>query len=604
MLNCRFNSAIAPFFAIAMAFSGVQTATAAEPASVTSVSEDNIQKSEQLPAWWKQAVFYQIYPRSFKNTNGSGVGDINGIIEKLDYLKNLGIDAIWINPHYASPNKDNGYDVSDYQDIMKEYGTMEDFDRLISEMKKRNMRLMVDVVINHTSDQHPWFIQSSSSKDNPYRDYYFWQDGKNGQEPNNYPSFFGGSAWSKDEKTDQYYLHYFAKQQPDLNWDNPKVRQDLYKMLRFWLDKGVSGMRIDTVATISKIPEFPDLSENQKKDFDEAYTKGPNLHKYIHEMNQEVFSHYSDAVTAGEIFGVPATDSIRFTDRRREELNMAFTFDLIRIDVDPKAKWRRTDWTLSKFRQTVNTADTTAGQYGWNAFFLDNHDNPRVVSHFGDDRPKWRVPSAKALATVILTQRATPFIYQGTEIGMTNYPFKGIEDFDDIGVKGSWKDLVETGQVSKEEFLKAARFTSRDNARTPFQWDANENAGFTTGTPWLKINPNYKEVNAASQINDPDSVYNYYRKLIQLRHAIPALTYGEYKDLDLNNDNVYAYTRIDGNEKYLVVVNFKEKAINYKLPEGISIQSIVVESNAKSTVKANATSIKLAPWQSGIYKIN
>lgn len=557
-----------------------------------------IQKSSQLPTWWKQAVFYQVYPRSFKNTNGSGVGDINGIIEKLDYLKNLGIDAIWINPHYDSPNKDNGYDIRHYEKIMEEYGTMEDFDRLIAEMQKRSMRLMVDVVINHSSDQHEWFVQSRSSKDNPYRDYYFWRD-----EPNNYPSFFGGSAWTKDDTTGQYYLHYFAKEQPDLNWDNPKVREDLYEMLRFWLNKGVSGFRLDTVATFSKIPNFPEFTHEQVLNFDEEYTKGPHLHEYIREINEKVFSEY-DVVTAGEIFGVPTEESIKFTDHRRKELNMAFTFDLVRLDVDHAEKWRRKDWTLPHFRKIIHDLHQTAGKHGWNAFFLDNHDNPRVVSHFGDDRPEWRVASAKALATVILTQPATPFIYQGTELGMTNYPFETIEDFDDIGVTGFWDDLVKTGKVPADEFLKASKYTSRDNARTPFQWDDTENAGFTTGTPWLKVNPNYKEINAARQINDPDSVFSYYKSLIQLRHEIPTLTYGSYHDLDLSHNTVYAYTRIDGDYKYLILVNFSEHDVHYSLPDHLSITSTVIESSAKSPIQEHATKVQLAPWQSGIYRLS
>lgn len=575
---------------------------ACQQALATPTPQETVQQSEQLPAWWKQAVFYQVYPRSFKNTNGSGVGDLNGIIEKLDYLKSLGVDAIWINPHYESPNTDNGYDVSDYKNIMKEYGTMEDFDRLVAEMKKRDMRLMIDVVINHTSDQHPWFIQSKSSKDNPYREYYFWRDGKDGQAPNNYPSFFGGGAWDKDGNTDQYYLHYFAKQQPDLNWENPKVRQELYDILRFWLDKGVSGLRMDTVATYAKIPNFPELSPTEVDNYALAYTKGPELHKYIKEMNQEVLSKY-DAVTAGELFGVPIAESINFSDRRRQELNMSFTFDLIRVDVDPKESWRRKDWKLSEFRKIIHDLDTVTGSYGWNAFFLDNHDNPRMLSHFGDDRPKWREASAKALGTVLLTQRATPFIYQGTELGMTNYPFKNIHDFEDIAIKGLWKDKVETGKVTEADFLKTARLTSRDNTRTPFQWDATANAGFTTGTPWLKINPNYKQINAASQINDPNSIFSYYKKLIKLRHEIPALTYGTYTDLDLKNNDVYAYTRVLGAEKYLVVANFKEHKVKYNLPNNVVVQSVVTESNAKRTTKPNTTQLNLAPWQSGIYKI-
>ncbi|MEE4409828.1 MULTISPECIES: glycoside hydrolase family 13 protein [unclassified Serratia (in: enterobacteria)] len=565
--------------------------------------EEIVQQSDTLPTWWKQAVFYQVYPRSFKDTNGDGIGDINGIIEKLDYLKTLGIDAIWINPHYDSPNVDNGYDIRDYRNIMKEYGTMEDFDRLIAEMKKRNMRLMIDVVINHTSDQHPWFVQSKSSKDSPYRNYYFWRDGKDGQAPNNYPSFFGGSAWQKDDKTNQYYLHYFSRQQPDLNWDNPKVRQELYDMLRFWLDKGVSGLRFDTVATYSKIPGFPDLPQQRVANFAEEYTKGPNIHRYVNEMNREVLSHY-DVATAGEIFGVPLEQSINFVDSRRNELNIAFTFDLLRLDRYVDERWRRKDWNLAQFRQTIDKVDHTAGKYGWNAFFLDNHDYPRALSHFGDDRPQWRVASAKALATLILTQRATPFIYQGSELGMTNYPFKKMDDFEDIEVKGFWHDYVKTGKVTADEFLHNVRQTSRDNNRTPFQWDAGKNAGFTAGTPWFKINPNYTAINAASQVNDPNSIFNYYRQLIKIRHDIPTLTYGTYRDLDPENESVYAYTRTLGTEKYLVIINFKEKTIRYSLPKNLSIDTAIIESSSQHTTRKNDTMIVLTPWHAGIYKVN
>nr|WP_113869570.1 alpha-glucosidase [Brenneria salicis]NMN91671.1 oligo-1,6-glucosidase [Brenneria salicis ATCC 15712 = DSM 30166]RBP57484.1 oligo-1,6-glucosidase [Brenneria salicis ATCC 15712 = DSM 30166]RLM28557.1 glucohydrolase [Brenneria salicis ATCC 15712 = DSM 30166] len=555
------------------------------------------------PAWWKEAVFYQVYPRSFKDSNGDGIGDLRGITEKLDYLKNLGVNAIWINPHYDSPNKDNGYDIHDYRKIMKEYGNMDDFDRLISEMKKRDMRLMIDVVVNHSSDQNQWFVESKKSKDNPYRDYYIWRDGKDNHPPNNYPSFFGGSAWQKDSATDQYYLHYFGVNQPDLNWDNPKVREEVYDMLRFWINKGVSGLRMDTVATFSKNPAFPDLTTEQLKNFAYTYTQGPNLHRYLQEMNQKVLSKY-DVVSAGEIFGVPLEEAAPFIDQRRKELDMAFSFDLTRLDRSVEERWRSNDWTLSQFRQINNRLVAMAGQYGWNTFFLSNHDNPRTVSHFGDDRPQWRVLSAKALATMSLTQRATPFIYQGDELAMTNYPFQKIDDFDDIEVKGFWQDFVKTGKVKADEFLANVKQTSRDNSRTPFQWSNADNAGFTTGTPWLRINPNYKEINAADQTNDPDSVYNFYRQLIAIRQATPALTYGAYQDLDPNNNDVYAYTRTLKGEKYLIVVNFREQPISYSLPDASPIKKTLLESGMKTQVRPGATKIELQPWQSGIYQLN
>ncbi|MDP9771110.1 alpha-glucosidase [Kosakonia cowanii] len=589
---------------VAVTFSSLfMTLAPAAYSAETSVTQSiQTQKESTLPAWWKEAVFYQIYPRSFKDTNGDGIGDIRGIIEKLDYLRSLGIDAIWINPHYDSPNTDNGYDIRDYEKIMQEYGTMEDFDTLVSEMKKRNMRLMIDVVINHTSDQHPWFIQSKSSKENPYREYYFWRDGKDNQPPNNYPSFFGGSAWQKDDKTGQYYLHYFARQQPDLNWDNPKVRGDLYAMLRFWLDKGVSGMRFDTVATYSKIPGFPDLTPEQQKNFAEQYTTGPNIHRYLQEMKQEVLSRY-DVVTAGEIFGVPLERSSDFFDRRRNELDMSFMFDLIRLDRDSNERWRHKKWTLSQFRQIINKMDSNAGEYGWNTFFLDNHDNPRAVSHFGDDSPQWIEPSAKALATIILTQRATPFIFQGSELGMTNYPFKKLNEFDDIEVKGFWQDYVQTGKVSAEEFIDNVRLTSRDNSRTPFQWNDRKNAGFTSGKPWFRINPNYVEINADKELIRNDSVLNYYKEMIKLRHKTPALIYGTYKDISPEDDSVYAYTRTLGKERYLVVINFTEKTVRYPLPENNVIKSILIEANQNKTAEKQSTVLTLSPWQAGVYEL-
>ncbi|MFJ5485053.1 glycoside hydrolase family 13 protein [Pectobacterium actinidiae] len=555
------------------------------------------------PVWWKEAVFYQVYPRSFKDSNGDGIGDLKGLTEKLDYLKTLGINAIWINPHYDSPNTDNGYDIRDYRKIMKEYGTMDDFDNLIAEMKKRDMRLMIDVVVNHTSNEHKWFVESKKSKDNPYRDYYIWRDGKNGTPPNNYPSFFGGSAWQKDNVTQQYYLHYFGVQQPDLNWDNPKVREEVYDMLRFWIDKGVSGLRMDTVATFSKNPAFPDLTPEQLKNFAYTYTQGPNLHRYIQEMHQKVLAKY-DVVSAGEIFGVPLEEAAPFIDQRRKELDMAFSFDLIRLDRAVEERWRRNDWTLSQFRQINNRLVDMAGQYGWNTFFLSNHDNPRAVSHFGDDRPEWRIRSAKALATLALTQRATPFIYQGDELGMTNYPFTSLSEFDDIEVKGFWQDFVETGKVKPDVFLENVKQTSRDNSRTPFQWSNAEQAGFTTGTPWFRINPNYKNINAEDQTQNPDSIFHFYRQLIALRHATPAFTYGAYQDLDPNNNEVLAYTRELNQQRYLVVVNFKEKPVHYALPKTLSIKQTLLESGQKDKGAPNATSLELQPWQSGIYQLN
>lgn len=567
-------------------------------------SECFAQSSDNSPAWWKEKVVYQVYLRSFKDSNGDGIGDIKGLIEKLDYLKSMGVDVVWINPHYASPNQDNGYDISDYEKIMKDYGTMKDFDNLMSALKKRNMSLMIDVVINHTSDQHKWFVESRKSKDNPYRDYYIWKDGKEGGAPNNYPSYFGGSAWEKDDTTGQYYLHYYGKGQPDLNWDNPKVRQEINKMLEFWIHKGVTGLRFDTVSTLSKDLSFRDLTPEELADYPSKYSQGPNLHPYIKEVRQTINSDGKIAMV-GEMSGVNLERAPLFIDSQRKELDMPILFNVIYLGRDAATRWKQKEpITLENLRTEICRANVTVGQHGWNTFFLGNHDNPRAVSQFGNDSPEWRSASAKALATLLLTQRATPFIYQGDEIGMTNYPFKTISDFNDVEVQGFWKDNVETGRVTPEEFMRNLRITARQNSRTPYQWDNSKNAGFTSGTPWLNTNDNYHDINLASQLKDKDSIQAYYKKLIAIHHKIPALVYGSYRDIDMKNKDVYAYLRELGDEKYLVVINFKSDAIHYLLPEGMSIMSTVIENNGRQTINSQTKDILLQPWQSGIYKVS
>lgn len=567
-------------------------------------SECFAQSSDNSPAWWKEKVVYQVYLRSFKDSNGDGIGDIKGLIEKLDYLKSMGVDVVWINPHYASPNQDNGYDISDYEKIMKDYGTMKDFDNLMSALKKRNMSLMIDVVINHTSDQHKWFVESRKSKDNPYRDYYIWKDGKEGGVPNNYPSYFGGSAWEKDDTTGQYYLHYYGKGQPDLNWDNPKVRQEINKMLEFWIHKGVTGLRFDTVSTLSKDLSFRDLTPEELADYPSKYSQGPNLHPYIKEVRQTINSDGKIAMV-GEMSGVNLERAPLFIDSQRKELDMPILFNVIYLGRDAATRWKQKEpITLENLRTEICRANVTVGQHGWNTFFLGNHDNPRAVSQFGNDSPEWRSASAKALATLLLTQRATPFIYQGDEIGMTNYPFKTISDFNDVEVQGFWKDNVETGRVTPEEFMRNLRITARQNSRTPYQWDNSKNAGFTSGTPWLNTNDNYHDINLASQLKDKDSIQAYYKKLIAIHHKIPALVYGSYRDIDMKNKDVYAYLRELGDEKYLVVINFKSDAIHYLLPEGMSIMSTVIENNGRQTINSQTKDILLQPWQSGIYKVS
>ncbi|MBK8454717.1 MAG: alpha-glucosidase [Thiofilum sp.] len=555
----------------------------------------------ELKTWWKEAVVYQIYPRSFMDSNGDGIGDLAGIIQKLDYLKNLGIDVIWLSPHFDSPNADNGYDIRDYRKVMAEFGTMDDFDQLLAQMQQRGMKLIIDLVVNHTSDEHYWFVESKKSKDNPYRDYYIWRDGQNNTVPNNYPSFFGGSAWEKDKTTRQYYLHYFAKKQPDLNWDNPQVRAEVYDLMRFWLDKGVSGFRMDVIPLISKQTDLPDLSPEQLARPELIYADGPHVHEYLQEMNREVLAHY-DTMTVGEALGITFEQAPLFTDARRQELNMIFHFDLVRLD---REVWRKLDWTLPAVKAMYGRIDAAAGSHGWNTTFLTNHDNPRTVSHFGDDSPPWRSLSAKALATMMFAQRGTPFLYQGDELGMTNYPFQGIEDYDDVEVKGQWQDFVLSGKVSAEEYLTHLRQTSRDNARTPMQWNTQAQGGFTTGKPWLAVNPNYLEINAEAQIHDPSSVYQHHQRLIALRKANPVLIYGAYHDLDPEHHQVYAFTRTLEEYACLTLINFSREAITYQLPESIRINTVLLDNGAQLDIPQQSShSLTLQPWQATIYSLS
>ncbi len=549
------------------------------------------------PKWWKEAVVYQVYPRSFKDSNGDGIGDLKGITSKLDYLKQLGVDVIWLSPHYDSPNADNGYDIRDYEKVMKEFGTMADFDELLKGVKARGMRLVLDLVVNHTSDEHRWFVESRKSKDNPYRDYYIWRPGKNGGPPNNYTSFFSGPAWTLDPATNEYYLHYFAVKQPDLNWDNPKVRQEVYSLMKFWLDKGVDGFRMDVIPFISKLPGLPDIPPDYRDRPQYFYTQGPHLHEYLQEMNKEVLSKY-DVMTVGEAFGVTLEGTPMLVDERRHELDMIFNFDAVRIG-HPTAGW--TGWTLPKLKAIYTEQDRMLDPHSWNTVFLSNHDNPRVVSAFGDDSPEWREKSAKVLATMVLTLKGTPFIYQGDELGMPNYPFKGIEDFDDIEVKNAWKAYVESGKISKDVFLENVRKVARDNSRTPMQWDDSPNGGFSTGKPWLAVNPNYKQINAARALRDKDSVYHYFQRLLAFRKATKAFSYGSYKDLDPQNEKIFAYTRALRGEKYLVVLNFSRDAIKYALPAGVKAGKLMLSNQAAA--EENANSLAMKGWEARVYRV-
>ncbi len=558
------------------------------------------------PKWWKEAVVYQIYPRSFKDSNGDGIGDIPGIISKLDYLQKLGVNVIWLSPHFDSPNVDGGYDIRDYRKVMTDFGAMADFDTLLSGIKQRHMRLIIDLVVNHTSDENKWFVESRSSKTNPYRDFYIWQPGHTAPDgtrtpPNNYLSYFSGSAWTLDPKTNEYYLHYFAVKQPDLNWETPKVREEVYSLMRFWLDKGVDGFRMDVIPLISKPTGLRDLTPEQLQSPPNAYANGPHLSEYLREMNRDVLSKY-DTMTVGEATGTTLTQTNSLVDDRRHELNMIFNFDAIKLGRVDFGLSQLGAWSLSQLKAIYDSHATVLTKHDWDTVFLSNHDNPRIVSTFGDDSPAMRVASAKLFETMILTLRGTPFLYQGDELGMTNYPFKKLSDYNDIAIKNAYKDQVESGKVSAESFLASQAKVTRDNARTPMQWDNSAEAGFTTGPhPWLAVNPNYKEINAAEEESDPNSVLNYVRALIKLRVHTLAFVYGDYQDLDPQNEKIYVYTRTLDEKKYLVIENFSSSPVTYTLPKGLKAAALLL-SDIPGSHQANASVLNLAPWESRIYE--
>ncbi len=526
------------------------------------------------PRWWKEAVVYQIYPRSFQDSNGDGIGDLPGVTSRLDYLRDLGVDVLWLSPHYDSPNADNGYDIRDYRKVMSEFGTMQDFDDLLAGVKARNMRLIVDLVVNHTSDEHAWFVESRKSKDNPYRNYYFWRPGKIGPDggslpPNNFGSAFSGSAWTLDPITNEYYLHLFAEKQPDLNWDNPVVRDEVYDLMRFWLDKGVDGFRMDVIPFISKDPGFPDVQPGESQVVINA--NGPHLHEYLREMNDQVLSRY-DCMTVGEAHGITIEETPQLVDERRHELNMIFNFDTVRLNRDGR-NWRA--WSLPELKAIYTRQDHALDRHSWNTIFLANHDNPRLVSAFGDDTPQFRERSAKLLATLLLTLKGTTFLYQGDELGMTNYPFHGIEEYDDIEAKNGWTHDVLSGRESADHYLGNLLRVSRDHARTPMQWDDSAHAGFTTADakPWLPVNPNYADINAAQAVADPDSIYHYTRQLMELRKSSRAFVYGDFEDKAPEHPQLFLYTRVLERERFLVCLNFsRETAV---APEGLPLGQVI-----------------------------
>lgn len=556
-------------------------------------------KSPIEKKWWKEAVVYQIYPRSFKDSNGDGIGDLKGITSELDYIDKLGVDIVWLSPHFDSPNADNGYDIRDYRKVMNEFGTMSDFDEMLAGLKKRGIKLIIDLVVNHSSDEHEWFKQSSSSKDNPYRDYYIWKPGKEGKEPNNWPSFFGGSAWEKVGMDGEYYLHYFAKKQPDLNWENPKLREEVYSIMKFWLDKGVDGFRMDVIPLISKHQGFPNMDADALKHPETVYASGPRLHEFLNEMNRKVLSQY-DVMTVGEAFGISPEVSYRMTDERSNEIDLAFLFDVVRVGRD---NWRQNDWTLQELKKLFQT-ESNLDKYHWPTVFLTNHDNPRTVSKFGDVSLKYRVSSAKLLAMLELTQKGTAFLYQGEEIGMTNYPFTSFDQFDDVEIKGIYQQVLASG-VSKEEYLAELNKSGRDHARTPMQWTTEKQAGFTTGAKsWLAVNPNYKEINAQNDLKNPNSIFNFYRQLLDIRRKNEDLIYGNYLDIAPEHAEVFAYTRTGEKKTYLTILNMSGKKVKFQLNSKYTGYELVISNLSAKNKKIDSTTLNLAPWEARLYKSN
>ena len=546
--------------------------------------------------WWKESVVYQIYPRSFCDSNGDGIGDLNGITGKLDYLKELGIDVIWLSPVYKSPNDDNGYDISDYQAIMDEFGTMEDFDRMLATAHEKGIKIMMDLVVNHTSDEHKWFIESRKSTDNPYRDYYIWRPAKeDGSLPNNWGSCFSGPAWEYDKTTDMYFLHLFSKKQPDLNWDNPAVRQDVFDMMNWWLKKGVDGFRMDVISLISKEPGLPDKETgiNGYATFNVS-ANGPHVHEYLQEMRQKALNN-ADTITVGECSGVTLEEAKKYARSDEKELNMVFQFEHMDVDSDEKAgKWTTRKMDLRNLKKILTRWQKGLQDIAWNSLYWENHDQPRSVSRFGNDSDEYREISAKMLATCIHMMQGTPYVYQGEELGMTNCPFNTLDNFRDLESINAFHELTEQGKMTEEDMMAAIGYKGRDNARTPMQWDDSAYAGFSTTNPWIMVNPNYTKINAKEQVNREDSVFKYYQKLIKLRHESELIVYGTY-DLILDDDkDIYAYIRTLGDEKLIVYCNFSENTRKVEIPEEFVNKKVLISNY--SDAKANQK-ITLRPYE-------
>lgn len=551
--------------------------------------------------WWKNAVVYQIYPRSFMDSNHDGIGDLKGITMKLDYLKELGVDVIWLSPIYKSPNCDNGYDISDYQDIMDDFGTMEDFDEMLMEAHKRGIRIMTDLVVNHTSDEHFWFKESAGSKDNPYSDYYIWRDEKDGKEPTNWEACFGGSAWEYCEARGQYYLHSFAIKQPDLNWDNPKVRSEVFEMMNWWCKKGIDGFRMDVISMISKPEEFKDGEVRPGHKYAEIgpiITHGPHEHEYLKEMNREVLSKYP-FITVGETACVTVEEAKKYAGFDTDELNMVFQFEHMDLDFGDYGKWNDRPPRLTQIKEVLSKWQTELYGKAWNSLYWDNHDQPRVVSRFGDDG-KYRVESAKMLATCLHMMQGTPYIYQGEELGMTNAGFTSIDQYRDIESINAYHEMVDGGIYDEDYVMSCLRYKSRDNARTPMQWNAGTNAGFSDGDPWIGVNPNYREINAENALKDKNSIFYYYRDLIRLRKEYEIITEGRYELLLPDSEELYVYTRTYGDQKLLTVCNFTGEEQLYEIPEGFEGGRCLIANYKRDMLQGN---VLLKPYEAFVLLI-
>jgi len=552
--------------------------------------------------WWKEAIGYQVYPRSFKDSSGDGIGDLQGLISKLDYLKDLGIDIIWICPMYKSPNDDNGYDISDYKEILEEFGTMEDFDELLKEVKKRNMKLIIDLVINHTSDEHPWFVESASSKDNPKRDWYIWRDGKDGKEPNNWESIFSGSAWGKSEERDQYYLHLFSKKQPDLNWENKEMREEIYSMINWWLEKGIDGFRVDAISHIKKEEGLEDMPNPNGLKYVSSFGKHMNqngIHKYLDELKEKTFEKY-DIVTVGEANGVSSNNSKDIKDwvcSKDGKFNMIFQFEHLDL-------WNScgdTEFDVKKYKKILSKWQNTVNDIGWNALYIENHDIPRSISTLGNDK-EYRVQCAKSFAAMYFLQKGTPFIYQGQEIGMTNISYPSIDDYNDVRIMNEYKELVLDNKAT-EENIEKLKSSSRDNARTPMQWDDSQNAGFTSGTPWIKINENHGHINVKNDLEDEDSVLNFYKKMIELRKNSNEILYGDYNCLVELDEKIYSYTRLVDGKGYIIICNLTEATCEFKGEDYPLNSENIVLNNYKVEDHKTTYELILKPYECRVYKL-